>query len=372
MAPSKNKKKQPVQTTLSSSGFFTPASVKRSSSSRKRVATPATRTQRNDPEVGEPTRNKGKRKENINVSPTVSPQITPKKRKLHRALGSETNLRPADDSSTPAQGESSRATIDAENSNDIIDLTDSPSAVRISRIGLPTPITGLRQRLAFAVEPTPTPTRRPVQDTHRSRHTRLYPSESPATPQVPYPPKEVRQLPTPRSPLRPEQDPEMLPTYLLSPSCRKTPSPSPPPSPASGDPDWEEWQLAKSMPHQVVPSSQTQDINPFLDNVVSEPNNTVFKLPSVPSRVQTLQSPLSRAPGTPSSSTTEFKLPISPASALRVKTPSHSVGEVVPTSQAGEEELVFFSMSKPPRTPTGLYIHSLAEALISHRRDALR
>jgi hypothetical protein len=371
MAPSKNKKKQTVQTTLSGLNFFTPASGKRSSPSRKRAALPATRTQRYDSGIAESTRNKGKRKENIDVSPSVSPQTTPKKRKLQRALGSETNLRLADDSLTPRQGESSKTSTDADSSKNIIYLTDSPSPVRISRIGLPTPVTDLKQRLAPAAEPTPTPTHGPVHDTHRFRHTNLHPYKSPATPQVLFPPKEVRQLPTPRSPLRPEQDPEMLPTYLLSPSCRRTPSLSPPPSPVPGDPDWEEWQMAKPAPQQVVPSSQTQDVNPFLDGVASEPTDTVLKLPSVPSRVQMPKSPSHRAMSIPGSSGTAFKLSISPASTLPFKTPSHSVGEVVPTSQVGEEELVFFSPLKPPRTPTGLYIYSLANALVFNHRNEI-
>ena len=347
------------------SGFISrnpAASLKAPTSSRKskrRTRAPSgTQTQRNDDEVLEVPKDKGKRKENINVSPTASPQTTPKKRRLQRALGSETNLKTPDDSSgslTPVQGESSKVVPEAAGFKPVIDLTRSPSAPRIGGIGLPTPVTGPKRRTGSAVEHTPTPTRKSVLEAQTILRTRL---RAPGTPRTLRPTKEILQQPTPASPLRIRTRGEMS-SPVWSPSYRYKPAPpSPLASPIPGDPEWEEYQQekekAKNKKRQFY---QIPNENPFLGDDVSGTQSSLFESSADLSRRQTPPSPSRRMSVSRSSSSSRIKPPSSAnTSYFRTPTPPHPPLAVVPTSQPDEEELVYFSPLRPPRTPTRQYI----------------
>lgn len=328
--------------------YFTSASAAKGSKKKKQK--PQLATPRPEANEAGPSKKKVKKKENN--SPVASPQTTPRKRRRGlKTLGSETNVLDIED--TPV-GEEQKA---AEAERDVIDLTDPPTSNRVANMGLPTPLTMPKRRGGRMVEHTPTPT-------HFPHHKQAKPlPDSMMTPQLPHRPAHTLQQPTPSTPSLIQNNqagpssPAPLPRSLLlqpakafSPSRLKSCS----------------FILARQQPqtpkpHEIVPSSQSQDLewNPFMDNTsAAEPAQTKkdslsFKLPHVPLHIPTPPSPTRKAPGTPSSRRLEFKLPLSPASALRKGATKPSMDEIVPTSQPGEEELVLPSPLREQRTPAG-------------------
>ena len=114
----------------------------------------------------------------------------------------------------------------------------------------------------------------------------------------------------------------------------------------------------------AVPSSQTQDVNPFLDTTSARGDDSTYKLSPAPSQSLPSLGPSRKSPKSPSSKF-EFRMPSSPVSAWRMKA-SCDDDEVIPSSQAGEE-LLFLSPARPPRTPEGLCVTNyILRALMMH------
>ncbi|EKM59446.1 uncharacterized protein PHACADRAFT_181451 [Phanerochaete carnosa HHB-10118-sp] len=308
--------------------YLNPPSTTKVPADRKRDKQPPTTSSQDDFLVED---NKNKIKEN--VSPVTSPHNTPKRRRLQlQALGSETNV--FGDVETPAQDESSKARADADKEGEVIQLSDSSTLSSTNvHVGLPTPVTALKPRTGAMQRSTPTPAQKP---SHQ-------PSVSTHTPHMRTRPPDTLQQPTPDTAVR---------------AVRMSIASSPPARVSSDSPPTSRISSARRMPtagpFEIVASSQgSQDLelNPFIDGTGSEPTmGGLFKLPSLPARLQHSSSLSLDTSGAPSSPTRYSKLHGISASAVG-RTPSKSERDmIVPSSQGDEDELEFWSPGKNSHT----------------------
>lgn len=327
--------------------YLTPTSTSKAPANRKRKRPPATASQ-DGSIIEELPAKKGKIKEN--VSPVTSPDTTPtRKRHKLKALGSETNVLSGVE--TFAQGESSKIPVDADREEQTTDISEppapSPAPSPASRhIGLPTPVTVPRRRTGPAKESTSTPAQRVARQ----------PPASMSTPHVPALPSVTLQQPTPDTTIRPARTMKFITSSPVTVS-----SGSPPLSRKSSA----QQQKFNAGSFEVVVSSQGSqelEINPFIDNLTWGPTKAemgLFKLPSLPARLQEPSSVSSNTHGTPSSPIRRSKPLGSPSSSLR-RIPSKY--EIVPSSQGDEDELAFWSPRKDPHIPEGKIL--LFDALV--------
>lgn len=348
--PKRSTKVEKGQVSLTT--FFAPGSQTKSSKARKRQAA----TPRHNATLGESSQQKVRRKEN--KSPLASPQATPKRRSRRlSALGSETNIGTAGHATaTSSEGGGPGQPGETSKHDEVIDLTDSPSADRIIKYGLPTPVTMPKRRAPPAMEPTPTPTHtKPGREALDLMFASRCDGSSPATPLARPSEPVAQQQPTPTTPSR--SRPHALPQSIYSPLTSSKDSPRR----RLGDiPASVVHEMMPTESQRLVPSSQTQDDNPFnTPDKEGQSKNTgsLFKIPQLPARFEDGSSP-SRRTSTANSRSARFKVPTSPASA-RVAASSR-MKETVCTSQPWEEELVYLSPGRSSSKWLPQYIHMAA------------
>ena len=317
--------------------FFTPGSQAKPSSSKKTTITP-----RQTVAAGGSTKKKGKRREN-NSSGLSTPGTLKGKTRRTSALASDANLGIANETFAHCEGSHRHVEVYESDSDGVIDLTGSPVAQRTVRYGLPTPVTAVKSGAPPRAEATPTPTHRPGQRLHNLVSTPRA-ELALATPPNTRSPKRILQQPTPSTPPRLVRM-HALPQSLFSPPSPRKQSPRgrPPYDDASGT----RFGTTLSESQEIVPSSQTQEDNPFdvRDKGGSSKNlGSLFKLPLLPARFEASCSLPCKSPTRVASLGRTFTMPTSPASAPRRRSSgSSSDSEIVPTSQVNEEELIFFS-----------------------------
>ncbi|GJE84926.1 hypothetical protein PsYK624_010020 [Phanerochaete sordida] len=323
-----------------------PATTARPTRKRKQ---PPTVASQDDSLTEDHPQKKGKVKEN--VSPVVSPNSTPTRRRLKlQALGSETNVLSGVE--TPVQGESSKTRVDGNKETDDIEIADSPPpSPSTIRLGLPTPVTAPKRRTGFFKQSTPTPVQRAVQQPSAATH----------TPQMPSRPKRALQQPTPSTVARSKRRITNTEPIIISsdspPTTRRArnaepiiiSSDSPPTTRRAAN--TEPIVISSDSPPttRLVPSSQGSqelEINPFIDSLGPKPtkdDSSLFKLPSLPARLQQPSSSVH----TPAASSSKVEQPAHRAA----RTPPKVKHDIVPSSQADEDELQFWSPGRLNRDP---------------------
>ncbi|KIP09188.1 hypothetical protein PHLGIDRAFT_126492 [Phlebiopsis gigantea 11061_1 CR5-6] len=320
---------------VSLTSFFTPGyQAKSSKSQKRRLATP-----RRNATLGESSQQTVRRNEN--KSPVSSPQTTPKKRSRRlSALGSETNMETIGHV-VDGSAEGSERHDETNSRGKVIDLTGSPTSDRIIEYGLPTPVTLLKRRAPPAPEPTPTHARscqEAVDGTSISKHGDI----GFTTPLARITEHAVQQ-PTPATPSR-SRNSHALPQSLFSSPLSRKKSPKHRPVHAYFTSAMQDTTSSESQ--GIIPSSQTQDCNPFEVQDKASPK-PLFKIPQLPARFEGDDTP-SRRTSTTDTHSTRFKVPATPVS-RRIGT-SSKMKETVPTSQPYEEELIFLSPGRSSST----------------------